>query len=138
VKASCAVCGRDFEAKTSRAIYCSGACKKRAFDLRRGGQNVVQMRPGVPAVQVDDSPRESIAASVLASFAPADLDSPLGRIALRLCQDVDALAPGSPGYASTVAQMRASVEELRRESKPKAANPLTLLRERRAADRATG
>ena len=135
MKASCAVCGRDFDAKTSRAIYCSGACKKRAFDLRRGGQNVVPMRP---AVQVEDSPRESIAASVLASFAPADLDSPLGRIALRLCQDVDALAPGSPGYASTVAQMRASVEELRRESKPKAANPLTLLRERRAADRATG
>ena len=137
MKATCVACGAGFEAQRSTAKYCSGACKKRYFDTR-ARTNVVQMIPATPSVGLPDVPRESIASSVLASFSPADLETPLGRIALRLCSDVDALVPGTPGYASVVAQMRAAVDDLRRDSQPKAANPLTLLRERRANDRATG
>ena len=134
--ATCATCSKTFEAKTRRAKYCSGACKKRAFDIK-GRAPVVHLAAPTPT----DEHRETtlpITESLVASFRAEDLATPLGQVALRLATDVDRLTPGLPGYATTVAQMRAAIDDLQKQSKPKVISPLVLLRERRAADRATG
>ena len=142
MNATCATCGGTFDAKTHRAKYCSGACKKRAADMRSRTGQVVQIasarvKPPTPPVapHVDPDAAGPLVGSLRDSFKDADLQTPAGRIAMRLCADVDALTPGVPGYAGIVAQMRASVDDLRSQAKPKVATPLTMLRERRAADR---
>jgi hypothetical protein len=132
---TCASCGNEFQAQRSTSKFCSGKCRKRAADLRKRTGQVVQFAPKSQRPAPVDSDR-ALVASLRESFKEADLASPAGQIALRLCADVDALAPGTPGYGPIVAQMRAAVDDLRTYAKPKAATPLTLLRERRAADRA--
>ena len=141
MNATCATCGGTFDAKTHRAKYCSGACKKRAADMRSRTGQVVQIasarvKPPTQSVKSDDPDAVGpLVGSLRDSFKDADLQTPAGRIAMRLCADVDALTPGVPGYAGIVAQMRAAVDDLRSQAKPKVATPLTMLRERRAADR---
>ena len=130
--ATCVTCSTTFDAKTRRAKYCSGACKKRAFDIK-GRAPVVHL--AAPPSEESTLP---ITESLVASYRAEDLATPLGQVALRLATDVDRLTPGLPGYATTVAQMRAALDDLHRQSKPKVVSPLVLLRERRAADRATG
>lgn len=141
MNATCATCGGTFDAKTHRAKYCSGACKKRAAGMRSRTGQVVQIasarvKPPTQSVKSDDPDAVGpLVGSLRDSFKDADLQTPAGRIAMRLCADVDALTPGVPGYAGIVAQMRAAVDDLRSQAKPKVATPLTMLRERRAADR---
>lgn len=142
VQASCATCGAAFEAKTGRARYCSGACKKRAADRRARTGQVVALADRRPSAAPEDPPDSDdatgLADSLRTTFAEEDLATPAGQIALRLARDVDRLIPGTPGYAGIVAQMRAAVDDLRSQAKPRKATPLTLLRERRAADAAAG
>lgn len=134
--ATCTVCDGSFEAKTRRAKYCSGACKKRGADLRLRTGQVVTLRsvahsdPDVSTA--DDGP---LVASLRSAFKDDDLQSPAGQVALRLSSDLDQLVPGIPGYAAIVGQMRAAIDDLRSQATPKSVTPLTLLRERRAADR---
>lgn len=138
MRAKCSVCGDGFEAKTQRARYCSGACKKRGADLRKRTGDVVTLR----SVTVGgDSLHPAELRGVLvdglrAEFKPEDLASTLGLTAVRLAQDIDQLLPGTPGYAAVVKQWREALDDLRSFAKPKQATPLALLRERRAADRA--
>lgn len=138
MQANCAQCGRAFEGKTRRATYCSGACKKRAADKRKRMGQVIPMRPPVdPPSEPDcEGGDGALVASLRDAFKPGDLDTPAGVIAVRLAKDVDRLTPGTPGYAAIVKQMREAVDDLRAQATPRAATPLTLLQERRAADRA--
>lgn len=133
---ACASCGQQFDAKRATAKFCSGRCRKRAADMRSRTGDVVPMRRATPRPEAIAAVGSPLADALRNAFKDADLASPAGQIALRLCADVDALAPGAPGYAGIVAQMRAAVDDLRSQAKPKVATPLTMLRERRAADRA--
>lgn len=137
MQTACAVCGRTFEAKTHRAKYCSGACKKRAADLRSRTGDVVTLRSVTEAAVDPAEPVSGLLATGLrAEFKSDDLSTSIGLTALRLAQDIDQLLPGTPGYAAVMKQWREALDDLRSFAKPKQATPLALLRERRAADRA--
>jgi len=135
----CASCGADFEARRSHALYCSGACKKRASETRSRTGQVVPLRSvaNEPVEQPEPESAMSLAGGLRSAYKPADLETPAGLVALRLAADVDALLPGSPGYAATVKQMREAMDELKSSAKPKVVTPLAAIRERRAADRAS-
>ena len=133
--ATCAQCGEAFVAATARAKYCSDRCKKRLLDQRKRAGNVVPMTRPAP-VAPDISP--GIGAAMLAEFDAAALSTTTGAIALKLAGDVDLVNAGAPGYAATVAQLRAVVADLRTLAAPAKANPLLLLRQRHDAARASG
>ena len=141
MRATCTTCGEAFEAKTPRARYCSGRCKKRAADQRARGGDVVQLHAtkDVPAVEPErgDEPDFGLnVRSLMAAFTPADLATPVGTLTVHLANDVDRTTPRVPGYAALVARYQAAYADLVALAKPKAATPLTLLRERRDNDRA--
>lgn len=141
MRATCSVCGESFDAKTTRARYCSGRCKKRAADTRARGGKVVQLRPPATDGESSISPEREHGLNVSAlmlAFTTADLLTPIGTLAAHLANDVDRTTPGTPGYPALVGRYQAAVADLTALAKPKAATPLTLLRERRESDRATG
>jgi len=74
----------------------------------------------------------------MAAFTLDDLATPIGTLAVHLANDVDRTTPRVPvpGYAALVARYQAAYADLVALAKPKAATPLTLLRERRDNDRA--
>ena len=142
MRAQCASCGESFDATRRTAKFCSGRCRKRAADARARNGQVIPMRERAataaqarPALEPMDGPGP-IEAGLIAAYKEADLASPAGLIAARIARDVDRMQPGIPGYAAVLAQLRAAVDDLKSQAKPKQATPLTLLRERRAADRA--
>ena len=132
----CASCGTDFEAKTRRAKYCSGKCKKRAADRRRGQPmgRVVQL----PTAADVPASHDGIGAALIARFTADDLATPTGQIAVKVAADIDTMPAGTPGYAALVRELRAVVADLEAAAAPKKANPLVLLRERHARERASG
>lgn len=135
---TCAACGTRFEAQRATRKYCSDRCRTHAAEVRKTGGEVVQFPVPAPTSEADRAEsRTPIADSLRSTFATDDLTSPAGVTALRLATDVDRSSALQPGYSSLVAQMRAAVEDLRAQSKPRAATPLTLLRDRRDADRAS-
>jgi len=141
MRATCTTCGEAFDAKTPRARYCSGRCKKRAADARARGGDVVQLHApkDIQAADPDtaDAPDFGLnVRSLLAAFTTDDLATPIGTLAVHLANDVDRTTPRVPGYAALVARYQAAYADLAALAKPKAATPLTLLRERRDNDRA--
>lgn len=134
----CAVCGDEFEAKTVRAKYCSGRCKKREADARSRGASVVDIRRARPDRSAEPESGLGIGAGMIAEFSDDLLDSTMGRIAVRLARDIDESQPGIPGYGAIMKELVTIVERLEGRSNTRSANPLVLLRERRAADRASG
>lgn len=141
MRATCTTCGEAFEAKTPRARYCSGRCKKRAADQRARGGDVVQLHAtnAAPAADPDRANEPEFGLNVrslMAAFTPADLATPVGTLTVHLANDVDRTTPRVPGYAALVARYQAAYADLVALAKPKAATPLTLLRERRDNDRA--
>lgn len=132
----CSVCGQPFDAKTARARYCSGRCKKRAADQRSRTGTVVSLRPDREAPAAAMSP--GIGAAMLAQFPPALLESAQGALALKVAADIDQSQPGAPGVAAMVRELRALISELQAQTAPKQANPLVLLRQRHADAQASG
>lgn len=135
--ATCASCGVDFEAKRGTAKFCSGRCRKRASDAR-GRAPVVLIDRSVGGQRHDDPRPSAITAALLAQYGETGLATPVGQIAIKLASDVDAMTPGTPGYASTVAQLRSVIDDLNAVAAPAKANPLVLLRERHASSRLSG
>ena len=137
MRLTCASCGDDFEPQRATAKYCSGKCRKRAADARSRTGNVVTLTRSASAPAAADH-SQGIGAAMLAEFDAAALSTTTGAIALKLAGDVDLVNAGAPGYAATVAQLRAVVADLRTLAAPAKANPLLLLRQRHDAARASG
>lgn len=135
--ATCASCGADFEAKRGTAKFCSGRCRKRAADAR-GRATVVPIDRSGGSQERQELQPSAISAALLAQYGEASLATPVGQIAIKLASDVDAMTPGTPGYASTVAQLRSVIDDLNAVAAPAKANPLVLLRERHASSRLSG
>jgi hypothetical protein len=133
---ACEACGVGFEAKHATARFCSDRCRKR--HKRQGGGTVVQFTPRAAESDPVDDARIGLESSLLAMYSDDLLASPRGQLAVKLARDVDQMFPGMTGYAPMVAQMRGLIDDLTGASAKKAANPLTLIRDRHAGNRATG
>lgn len=132
--ANCATCGRDFTARRSTARYCSASCRSRAR-YQRDAAPVFNLVPSAPAAE---SPAPGIGSALLAAYSPADLATPAGTVAVRLAADVDATPATQPGYAALVRELRSALADLKAAAAPVKANPLVLMRERHAGQRASG
>ena len=80
-------CGTTFEARSSKARYCSDRCRKRTAKAA----TIVQLQ--LPAPQVDEFQPGPVATATKAALVDADrLGTPLGQAALALAVRLD--APG--------------------------------------------
>jgi hypothetical protein len=105
---TCSVCEKEFEATSKRARYCSSTCRSRSHRRAKRGEVVVHLaRPG--------SDPASVAAGGIAEALEGELrdrENAASRLALRLASDVDAMSSATPGYASVVKELRASLSAL--------------------------
>ena len=136
---NCDHCAQSYEAKLRTSRFCSVNCRNKAAKARKRGKVASVVRLAPPDRAADLGPTSGgIHGATLAAFAPALLDTPAGQVALKLAGDVDRCVPGTPGYAGLVKELREVLTELAGPVAKKAANPLTLIRERHAGQRTTG
>lgn len=131
---SCARCGATFEAKTARAVYCSGSCRALASKASRSASsNVVRLPSATGAVSLAGSVRRDLGDQA---------DSPLGLQAILLAERLDdgvsdaSLASVSKRLQevlSAVAQAREAAAAVGTE-----ADPIEVLKRRAEARRAAG
>lgn len=126
-------CGARFEARSPRAVYCSPRCRKRG---NRAGVTAAPIRPKAatqPPADVAEVP--SVTGAVIADLAAANaLQSPAGLAAVRLAQLIDAatLMSGS-SVAAWVREMRAALDDAKREAPTQERDPIDELERRRAS-----
>ena len=131
---SCARCGDSFEAKTARAVYCSGTCRAMAGKARAAAapSNVVRL----PAAS-----RTSLASAVRAELDD-QADSALGRQAIILAERLDdgvsdaslaSISKRLQEVLAVVAQQREATAAVGTE-----ADPIEVLKRRAEARRVAG
>lgn len=135
MRRNCDRCDTGYEAQRPSSRYCSDTCRKMAAKDRK---RYPQPRAAALTAVVDDSPSTTILDAIVAALSSRVLDSPRGRIATKLARDVDASLPGTPGYSGLVRELRTLLDDLDAPAEVKPANPLTLIRERHAGQRASG
>ena len=103
---TCAQCGKDFEARSSRAKFCSSTCRARKSE----GAAPRDAEPSEAAPQPTTGAQES---SVHAALLEAARESsPLGIAALILARRLDASASETPqAVAALVRELRATLVE---------------------------
>lgn len=149
---ACEQCGTSLAGRATRARFCGSSCRRKSHDANKRNADVVQLptrakrsarKPAaLPSATASPVPRPiertRISESLLSSYSDDDLATPAGCIVVKLAADVDALLPGTPGYAAVVKELRGALADLESRTASRKVNPLLELRRRRAADRASG
>jgi hypothetical protein len=127
-------CGSRFEARSPRAVYCSAKCRKRG---NRAGVSAVPTRsPKVAPLPVPDQAEvPSVTGAVIADLAAANaLGSPAGLAAVRLAQLIDSVTPmAGSSAAAWVREMRAALDDAKREAPTQEQDPIDELERKRAS-----
>lgn len=123
---TCEGCGVEFDAGSSRAKWCSAACKKRR-----------QRKPGEVPAPRESSGETRLVASVRAELEKADaLDTFSGQLAIQLARKVS--AADATGVASLSKELRLVMAEALGEQaggEPESSDPDDELRKKRDAKR---
>lgn len=133
MRRDCDQCGTDYEAVRAASRFCSVNCRNKAAKARKRNP-----QPVAPISTPMASVTPGVADAIGAALPDRVLDSPRGRIAMKLARDVDASVPGTPGYSGLVRELRTLLDDLDVPAEVKPANPLTLIRERHVGKRAAG
>lgn len=137
---SCATCDVEFQAKTSRAKYCSDRCKRRYHRGARAASSAkkpAKKKSGKKETSGKKSEADGIqsteAATMLALADAGKLGTPSGQAALVLSRRIDAshLDTGA-GLASMVKRLQETVDALTSDAKLED-DPVDELRARREA-----
>ena len=143
---TCASCSTDFDARSSRARFCSSKCRTQAH-YRRTKLGIPETRDPKPApkapakrrkAQVDDSPIGTLGTlgAVIAELTDAGrLNTSAGQAAVALASRIDAGAESSSGLAALTREMRAAMAEATA-NVAQAGDALDELRAKREARRA--
>lgn len=132
------VCGTTFEAKSTRAVYCSPLCRKRGS---RAGLRSVKSSPSpadaTPAPPVDVSDVGSVTGAAISQLAKAGaLESPVGLAAVKLAQLIDSASPlNGTSVAGWTKEMRAALAEATAAAPPAEDDPIDELERKRAKHR---
>lgn len=129
----CDHCGTPYQAQRKSSRFCSDTCRKMAAKARKRHPAVALVPPAPEA-----EPAAGVEAAIVDVLSSRVLNSPRGRIALKLARDVDASLPGTPGYSGLVRELRTLLDDLDAPAEAKPANPLTLIRERHVGQRPSG
>ena len=126
---TCEHCGKDFQAQSSRARFCSSSCRGRARRAKgKPTATVIRVAVDEPAREPVESVFDAVRAELVEAKA---LDSSAGRAALVLASMVDqATVLGGSGAAALVKELRATLSEALK-SKPQAVSLVDELRNRR-------
>lgn len=127
---SCGYCGADFEARSSRARFCSDKHRAAAARARTSGLPEASAPHPMPIPTAGGT----VADAVLAELTAARVaDTAMGRAALALAALVDAADPlRASATAAVVKELRATLTDVLR-SEVKASDPIDELEARRAA-----
>jgi hypothetical protein len=110
MKRTCQRCGRGFEGVSTRATYCSGACKVAAHRAKGRGEVVDLPRPPVS----DRRPATSLVASVRSELADLDAaGSPEGLALMALAERIDMREDSAAALAAAVREFRAQLGSVR-------------------------
>lgn len=122
--ATCATCGKRFDAQRKTARFCGPTCRQRAH---RGTE------VPVAAVEPDSGSKPSgLVAAVRAQLEKVDrLDTPEGAIALTLAETMAAGGHAAQGVAALAKQLHASLEVATRGAETGPADVVDELKERR-------
>lgn len=129
MRRDCDQCGIDYEAKRGSSRFCSVNCRNRAAKDRK-------RNPAAASAATPIEPPPGVEAALVQAMPARVLDSPRGRIAMKLSRDIDASVPGTPGYSGLVRELRTLLDDLDAPAEVKPATPLALIRERHAGVRA--
>lgn len=110
MKRTCQRCGGDFDGATTRAMFCSSACRKAAFRVRGRGEVVDLPRPPVS----DRPPASSLVESVRSELADLDASgSPEGLALMALAERIDMREDSAAALAAAVREFRAQLGSVR-------------------------
>lgn len=128
-------CGKSFDARSPRAVYCSPTCRKRAS---RAGVVVmpnVKSRPMSPPMPEPDVEVPSVTGAVIAELGKANaMGSPAGLAAVKLAQLIDSASLASgPAVSGWTREMRAALAEAKAVAEPVEVDPIDELEKRRAS-----
>ena len=142
---TCATCSTDFDARSSRARFCSAKCRTAAH-YRRTKLGIPEARDPKPApkapakgrkpkAQAEDFPTGTLGAVIAELTAAGRLQTSAGQAAVALASRIDAGAESSSGLAALTREMRAAMAEATA-NVAQAGDALDELRAKREARRA--
>jgi len=110
MKRTCRRCGADFNAASTKAIYCGSICRKAAFRARASGEVVDLPRPAVS----DRPPARSLVESVRTELAGLGAaGSPEGLALMALAERIDMRDDSAAALAAAVREFRAQLGAVR-------------------------
>jgi hypothetical protein len=143
---TCASCSTDFDARSSRARFCSSKCRTAAH-YRRTKLGIPETRDPKPAPKAPakgrkpkaqaepDSPTGTLGAVIAELTEAGRLQTSAGQAAVALATRIDAGAESSSGLAALTREMRAAMAEATA-NVAQAGDALDELRAKREARRA--
>lgn len=130
MKRTCGTCGKEFEARSSRAKACSSTCRGRAHRAKKAGGTLIIAPLAIPS-------GSGLTAVVEETLSEAGRTmTPVGQLCLALAARIDAGAESSTGLAALSRELSARIEQALAGVADTVATPmdeLRLLRERRRA-----
>lgn len=142
---TCASCSTDFDARSSRARFCSAKCRTAAH-YRRTKLGIPETRDPKPAPKAPpkrtrkpkpaDSPTGTLGAVIAELTEAGRLQTSAGQAAVALASRIDAGAESSSGLAALTREMRAAMAEATA-NVAQAGDALDELRAKREARRAS-
>jgi len=140
---TCATCSSDFDARSSRARFCSSKCRTQAH-YRRTKLGIPEALNPAPTPKApakgrkptpDDSPIGTLGAVITELNDAGRLNTSAGQAAVALASRIDAGAESSSGLAALTREMRAAMAEATA-NVAQAGDALDELRAKREARRA--